>query len=347
MSASSTPRGLAIAAGVLALLGLTASPATAAKPPADAPLPAFDFVRTAWQDGREVALFIRLSPPDNSCFAAAPGPTSTVLIAAVDPNRPQGTALTVDLGPPAGVVFGEPHHDDVVPDSLGGYEDAAGSCGFVLSPSATAGDAVLSRPGHEVWGPDQWAYAVRLQPGGPYVPLTSHETILAALAAGLLDVTPIGSGGTAWTAPCENSSAGRVVRGTAGNDVLCAADAGSVLIGMGGNDILVGGPGADLLIAGPGDDIVIGGYGSDRAHGGPGDDRVYGGWGYVPGADPATRFPPPDPTMPSDGADVLTGGPGTDYLFGGYGNDRLKGSGRDRLLGGFGVDRCSPPGGDC
>ena len=111
----------------------------------------------------------------------------------------------------------------------------------------------------------------------------------------------------------------RVVRGTAGPDLLRAGVYGDVLLGLGGDDRLAGGAGADLLkggggsdriAAGSGNDIVYGGSGNDRLAGGAGRDRIYGGPGH----------------------DVLEGGQGNDYLAGGSGSDSIHGRTGDDVI---------------
>ena len=316
----------------------------------------FTLTREVWQDGTARQLFVQLPPPPSGgppppdpCATAGPGPDSVFLVGALDEFGPQGTAIVVDLGPPPGVVFAEPHHDDIVPSQLVGIDHKANACGFVLVPGPAAGDDVATRAGNPAWSAiPQWAFAVRSDDSTPFDPIDTTTEAVNGLTTGVLAAVPIGSGGVSWTAKCTVSgTAGHdVLVGTSGDDVICGLGGNDVLIGLGGHDILLGGAGNDVLAGGAAGDILVGGYGSDWVFGGPGDDVAYGGWGYVPGADPANPFPPPDPTMPSDGNDVLDGGPGADTGFGGYGNDVLLGR-ADQLTGGFGRDVCAGSSTDC
>jgi hypothetical protein len=73
-------------------------------------------------------------------------------------------------------------------------------------------------------------------------------------------------------------SAGGVLFGLAGNDVLESADGQDILVGGAGNDILFAGYGSDILDGGDGDDILDGGYSdADTVRGGAGNDSIDAG----------------------------------------------------------------------
>jgi Putative glucoamylase/RTX calcium-binding nonapeptide repeat (4 copies)/Protein of unknown function (DUF3131) len=80
------------------------------------------------------------------------------------------------------------------------------------------------------------------------------------------------------------------LRGTPGDDVICAGAGDDRAAGLGGDDAVFGDEG---------DDRVAGGPGNDTLYGGPGGDRLAG----------------------EDGDDVLSGGAGEDRLSGGAGKD--------------------------
>lgn len=132
-------------------------------------------------------------------------------------------------------------------------------------------------------------------------------------------------------------SAGTLVLGQSGNDVLTAACATcrAGLYGNAGADtltgrLLTGGSGADLLTGddsgngingGTGNDAIAAGGGHDFVRAGPGDDVLHGG----------------------PGADDVSGGGGEDRLRAGRGNDQLdsRDDRRDLVDGGPGRDRAS------
>ncbi len=95
------------------------------------------------------------------------------------------------------------------------------------------------------------------------------------------------------------SSAGVVVDGMLGDDILFGATADATLRGGAGADTLLGGEGNDSLYGDDGVDTLIGGAGNDLLEGGAGNDFLYGG----------------------AGDDTLDGGAGDDTLHGGDGND--------------------------
>jgi hypothetical protein len=80
------------------------------------------------------------------------------------------------------------------------------------------------------------------------------------------------------------------------------------LRGTGGDDVICAGAGDDRIAGAGGDDAVFGDGGDDRASGGDGEDTLYGDDG--------------DDRLQGDaGDDVLAGGPGDDRLNGGAGTD--------------------------
>jgi hypothetical protein len=141
-----------------------------------------------------------------------------------------------------------------------------------------------------------------------------------------------------------DSSRGKNITGTQGNDYLRGSrkddiikgrNGNDVLVGKQGNDTLLGGRGADVLKGGAGDDILKGGSGSDRLFGGSGNDNLRGGRG----ADVLKGGTGDDVLKGGSGSDRLLGGKGNDQLFGGHGWDFLNGGkGNDQLFGGAGND---------
>ena len=67
------------------------------------------------------------------------------------------------------------------------------------------------------------------------------------------------------------------LRGTSGNDIVCARGGDDRLAGRGGDDRMRGEGGRDLLIGGSGGDALKGGEDGDTLIGGPGLDRLAGG----------------------------------------------------------------------
>jgi hypothetical protein len=94
--------------------------------------------------------------------------------------------------------------------------------------------------------------------------------------------------------PCTitRGSGNDVIRGTRGDNVICAGA---------GNDVVYGGGGNDIIRAGSGNDVVYGRGGNDTIRGGSGNDVLRGG----------------------EGNDRLAGGPGRDTLYGNGGADSL------------------------
>ena len=165
------------------------------------------------------------------------------------------------------------------------------------------------------------------------------------------------------------------VAGNVGNDIISAAamTAGLVMGGGDGNDILTGGSGNDTLAGmngtdevngGPGNDLLFAGLGSDNFFGGDGDDKIYilGNDGTIDGGigfDLAI-------VLDTNGV-TITIGPGIEYVAGNNGNDVLNasalttaltlggaegddivhgGSGNDIISGAGGIDQLFGHGGD-
>ncbi len=97
----------------------------------------------------------------------------------------------------------------------------------------------------------------------------------------------------------------RVLRGTAGDDVIVGSDGPDRIKGLGGRDAICGGGGQDDIEAGDGDDVIDGGTGNDKIKGQAGNDTIDGG----------------------DGNDRIVGGLGDDRIDGGAGANRSKGGG--------------------
>lgn len=118
---------------------------------------------------------------------------------------------------------------------------------------------------------------------------------------------------------------GRVVRGTAGDDVIIGSDDADNLAGGEGDDTIEGRGGNDAIDGGAGNDDLAGGDGNDAIDGGTGNDDVRG----------------------DAGDDELNGGEGDDVVDGGAGSDDLRGGeGDDQLDGGTGIDIVRGEGGN-
>jgi hemolysin type calcium-binding protein len=70
-----------------------------------------------------------------------------------------------------------------------------------------------------------------------------------------------------------------ILRGTEGDDVICAGNGGDRVLAGGGDDVVYAGGGRDVVSAGAGADRVFGGAGGDRISGGEGRDLLLGGGG--------------------------------------------------------------------
>ncbi len=131
------------------------------------------------------------------------------------------------------------------------------------------------------------------------------------------------------------SSNDRAIRGTPGNDFICAGPGPNNISGQGGDDIIFGGGGNDRIAGGKGNDIINGGAGNDQLRGGTGNDILDGGEGN----DVLKGQPGADKLDGGAGDDDLRGGPGTDLVDGGENNDVVNGQGGDdEVLGGTGDD---------
>ncbi|MCA1702586.1 MAG: proprotein convertase P-domain-containing protein [Actinobacteria bacterium] len=135
----------------------------------------------------------------------------------------------------------------------------------------------------------------------------------------------------------RGTSGNDMIRGTRGDDVICAGAGNDVVYGRGGDDIILGGEGNDVLRGGDGHDRLSGGAGNDVLRGGDGNDRLSGGDGN-------------DVLRGGDGDDRLVGGPGRDVLYGQEGRDFLDTRddrrGNDVARGGPGDDDCETDRGD-
>ena len=111
----------------------------------------------------------------------------------------------------------------------------------------------------------------------------------------------------------------RIIRGTRGDDFICAGASNNVIKGLAGDDIIYGGGGNDRLQGGRGSDVLNGGDGNDKLAGAAGADTLIGGAGD-------------DILKGGRGGDSLQGNDGDDRLFGGKGNDRLEGGDGDDVV---------------
>jgi len=95
----------------------------------------------------------------------------------------------------------------------------------------------------------------------------------------------------------------RVLRGTAGDDVIVGTADADRIKGRAGRDAICGGGGQDVIAGGAGDDVIDGGSGGDEIKGQAGNDTIAGG----------------------DDDDRIAGGAGDDRIDGGAGTNRAKG----------------------
>jgi|GEM_PF-6608358 len=125
-------------------------------------------------------------------------------------------------------------------------------------------------------------------------------------------------------------SAGVVLTGTTGNDLLVAnTDGDSQIDGLGGQDCLIGGAGNDTILGKGGNDVIAGRGGNDNLLGGANHDTITGGDGN-------------DTIKGGNGHDELFGGDGDDFMRGFAGNDLIDGqAGADTIQGDPGNDTCS------
>ena len=111
------------------------------------------------------------------------------------------------------------------------------------------------------------------------------------------------------------------LKGTPGDDVICALAGDDYVNGRAGNDTLVLGGGGDGFDGGRGNDVIKAGAGPDTGFGGPGDDRI----------------------SMQGGADlIVSDAKGRDAIYGGVGDDSClsvyDGKGGDTIDGGEGYD---------
>jgi Ca2+-binding RTX toxin-like protein len=125
------------------------------------------------------------------------------------------------------------------------------------------------------------------------------------------------------------------IHGNGGNDEIedvFISTAGRVLTGGPGNDLIEGHGGNDDIDGGDGNDVVDGGEGDDEVRGGAGDDEMWGDHYKDPGADLLDGGPGTDTTeewgIPSD----LTSQPRTSVTLDGAANDGRPGEG-DNVVG--------------
>ena len=121
-----------------------------------------------------------------------------------------------------------------------------------------------------------------------------------------------------------------------------ATSAGDLLYGGAGNDLILAGRGDDDLFGGDGGDLLIGGAGEDVLLGGDGADVLWGGASRVDYTELSDDY-----LDGGDGDDVLFGSGGQNFLFGGAGSDTIyTGPGEDFVDAGSGNDLISSLGGD-
>jgi pimeloyl-ACP methyl ester carboxylesterase len=130
-----------------------------------------------------------------------------------------------------------------------------------------------------------------------------------------------GGGGSGDPPPCTRRGTGGadVLRGTPGDDVICAGGGNDIVHGLGGDDVLIGGDGNDVLRGDDGDDELDGGRGGDQLVGGEGNDSLTG----------------------RAGGDGHSGQGGDDAL-----DARDGARGNDTVNGGAGLDGCRADRGD-
>jgi hypothetical protein len=141
-----------------------------------------------------------------------------------------------------------------------------------------------------------------------------------SLAAGKPEAFDPGRGCTIF-----GTTAGEVLKGTDGDDVICGGGGGDTIKAGAGDDVVYGDDGGDTIYGGPGDDVIYGGAGGDTIRAEAGDDRVFG----------------------DDGGDTIYGGDGSDFIRGGAGGDTIWGeAGADELFGEAGADTVRGGAGD-
>lgn len=129
-------------------------------------------------------------------------------------------------------------------------------------------------------------------------PTTSYTQ---TVALGVVTIT--GTSGRDVIAPSPgNENLIHVIRGKAGNDLICGGNGPDDINGGKGNDQIYGKGGNDIVRGQSGNDTVLGESGADDVYGGSGVDIVLGG---------------------SGNGDFVKGGPGGDYYSGGSGSGDL------------------------
>jgi Ca2+-binding RTX toxin-like protein len=185
----------------------------------------------------------------------------------------------------------------------------------------------------------QGAVLIEISTGsGPYAPLSSTGTILAANVRSLVilggdEANTIDLNGV--TASAFSSLTSIQVDGANGHDTIIGSpDFADSLTGGHGHDTILGQGGNDTIVGGDGNDSIDGGSGEDSLRGGDGHDLIQGGLGN-------------DRVESGDGNDTVAGGDGDDFVFAGNGQDSLNGNlGNDTLNGDGGVDTVSGDDGD-
>ncbi len=182
----------------------------------------------------------------------------------------------------------------------------------------------------------------------------SHYPVAAFTAGGLIEGsagndildggssgdTVIGLGGDDWL---DGKSGNDTLRGNDGNDTLWGETGNDLLEGGNGNDLLRGGAFQDLLWGENGHDEIHGDAGFDILRGGAGNDTAYGGFQH----DTLWGGTGNDRLYADGGNDVAYGEAGNDMLRGGEGHDQLYGgAGHDTLIGGGQNDTLVGGGGD-
>jgi serralysin len=151
------------------------------------------------------------------------------------------------------------------------------------------------------------------------------------------------------TAVYDSRTSGKIIKGTAGNNILVGSDYSDTIFGYGGNDQIYGKRGNDVLDGGPGEDSLSGDLGNDTAtfasmtaqSASPSAGVVANLTTQEGTAGDATgdTYSDIENLTGSKFDDVLTGDTDRNVLKGGAGNDKLYGLGEnDGLYVGIGTD---------
>lgn len=209
------------------------------------------------------------------------------------------------------IVFGGGRYDDIY--GLGGNDTLYGGAGDDWFFGGD-GDDVF----HGGTGPD-------LFDGGAGTDIISYENSNAAVQVNLR--TSTFTGGEAEGDAAQNNVEGLI--GSAYGDTLTgtnSATAGNVIYGRGGDDVIDGGDGPDRLYGGTGNDTIRQSAGDGLLDGGAGNDTLSAGAGN-------------DTITGGDGDDRIDAGLGNDTVSGGAGADTIRaGDGDDTVTGGAGND---------